>query len=742
MKYGLRRTSRWAFLGLAIVPILLAGIGTSLFMWRYHLDTEHERLQQLAQRVAAAMTNEMRRGEISLAALQHYRDLARLGREDQQSLLAEMVVRERTFRSASFVDATGRELARASNVEVVSPGDLSNRVDDEAFRMVMRSARVHYGATRFDKLAGVPLLQVAVPVIDPATDRVAGVLLGELQLRSLWQLLGRLSPGEGTQVYLVDDMQRVIAHANPSVVLRGTRSAASDSARQAQGLMGNWVYRTSHPIHLGARQFRVVAEQDWVVAAKPILGTLAVLAATLAVALIAAAMAAAVVRRRVVMPVLDIEKTARAIADGDLDQRVDVNARGELGMLAQSFNRMTEHLQQTLQRLHQEISFHRQTQRDLQRAQDILRSVIDTVPIAVFWKDRECRYLGCNAVFARDAGQPGPDAVVGKLDAQLAWADDAAQFVADDRYVISSGRPKLAFEEYVTNPDGSLRWVRTSKVPLHDEHQQVIGVLGIYEDITEQKAAREQLRRLNQELEARVEERTADLSRLNKELESFSYSVSHDLRSPLRGIDGFAQVLAEDYAGVLDQTGREHLARIRSAAQRMGMLIDDMLMLSRVSRRSLSFSEVDLSAMCRQILKRLQDAHPQRQVQIRVSDGLMARGDVNLLQIALDNLVGNAWKYTGKNPKAHITFGAEKTPQGTVYFVRDNGVGFEMQYRDKLFKSFERLHSSQDFPGTGVGLATVQRVIQRHGGRIWAEATPGRGATFFFTLGNAPAGAS
>lgn len=235
--------------------------------------------------------------------------------------------------------------------------------------------------------------------------------------------------------------------------------------------------------------------------------------------------------------------------------------------------------------------------------------------------------------------------------------------------------------------------------------------------------------------EALVQERTNALQIANKELEAFSYSVSHDLRAPLRAVDGFSQVLIEDYGDKLDESGLNYLQRVRTGAQNMGVLIDDMLKLARVTRVPLKPADVDLSAMALEIISQFRQLEPDRNIDIDVTDGLRAQGDPGLLRVALENLLGNAWKYTGETVAAHITFDAEQCDGKTVFCVRDNGVGFDMKFANKLFGPFQRLHRQDEFEGTGIGLATVARIIHRHGGRVWAEAAPYRGATFFFTLG-------
>jgi light-regulated signal transduction histidine kinase (bacteriophytochrome) len=266
-------------------------------------------------------------------------------------------------------------------------------------------------------------------------------------------------------------------------------------------------------------------------------------------------------------------------------------------------------------------------------------------------------------------------------------------------------------------------------------------VLNILEDFDIEKKKGEQV---NVELRNEIAERAraeealrhakAAAEGANKELEAFSYSVAHDLRAPLRSIDGFSQALLEDCADRLDADGRRYLKNVRESAQQMGELVDDLLNLSRVTRAELRHEHVDLSELARPVLARLRESEPEREVEVVIQDGLVTQADPRLLDVVLTNLLGNAWKFTGKRAAARIEFAARAGGHPPVYFVRDNGAGFDGRYADKLFGVFQRLHAEHEFEGTGIGLATVQRIVQRHGGRVWAEGEVDRGATFFFTL--------
>ncbi len=295
----------------------------------------------------------------------------------------------------------------------------------------------------------------------------------------------------------------------------------------------------------------------------------------------------------------------------------------------------------------------------------------------------------------------------------------------------------MAGEEWeITRADGEKRLLRISSRML-ELGEEGLHVLALMEDVTLRRQAEAEIHRLNAELESRVRERTAELQAANKELESFAYSISHDLRAPLRGIDGFSHLLAEEYGDKLDAQGRGYLERVRRAAQRMGTLIDDILELSRVSRLGMRRAPVDLSELAREILDERSRAAPKQAAHLVIAADCVAFGDPQLLRVLLQNLLENAWKYSSREAAPRIEFGCAMEDGECVFHVRDNGVGFDMQYAGRLFTPFQRLHGAEAFEGTGIGLATVARVVNRHGGRVWAESAVGQGATFRFTLGPA-----
>jgi PAS domain S-box-containing protein len=386
-----------------------------------------------------------------------------------------------------------------------------------------------------------------------------------------------------------------------------------------------------------------------------------------------------------------------------------------------------------------DITDRKRTEDELRESRRMLETVLNTIPARVFWKDRDLVYLGCNQSFAQDAGFRSPEEVIGKNDYQIGWADYTEEYQTDDRAVIETGRAKIDYEESAINAEGKHFWVSTSKIPLRDPEGGIRGVLGTYEDISERKQAEEEIRLLNVDLEQRVAVRTRQLEAANKELEAFSFSVSHDLRAPLRAIDGFTRILEEDYGKSLDKEGRRLCTFVRENTRHMNELIDDLLALSRLTRSEMEFLSNDIETMARSVFQELTTPESRTRIDLIIHHLPRAMGDPILLRQALTNIISNAIKFSSKRERARIEIGCQSSPEEDVFSVWDNGAGFDMHYVDRLFGVFQRLHSTAEFEGTGVGLAIVQRVIRRHGGRVWAEGAVDNGATFYFTLPkNAP----
>ncbi len=381
--------------------------------------------------------------------------------------------------------------------------------------------------------------------------------------------------------------------------------------------------------------------------------------------------------------------------------------------------------------IYADVTQRKQAEQSLRRSEAKLASIFRAAPtgigvvanrVLLEVNDRICEIAG----YSRDE-------LIGRNARILYPSDQDYEYVGMDKYRQIQEHGTGTVETRWMHKDGRVFDILLSSTPL-DPDDLSVGVTFTALDITERKKAEEEIRKLNEELEERVEQRTAQLEAANEELEAFAYSVSHDLRAPLRSMDGFSQAVLEDYGGILEEQGRDYLRRIRAASQRMGRLIDDILKLSRLTRTKMQFESADLGAIVKEIIKRLSENEHERQVEWVVAQNAVIRGDRSLLRIMMVNLLENAWKFTARHEKARIEFGLEKREGQVVYYVKDDGAGFDMSYSDKLFGAFQRLHGATEFAGTGVGLAIVKRIVNRHGGSIWAEAEVEKGATFYFTL--------
>lgn len=458
-----------------------------------------------------------------------------------------------------------------------------------------------------------------------------------------------------------------------------------------------------------------------------------IFAANLAISLLFAAAFLFVLRKlaaRLTQPITELSDAMARAERGEAEVHARVSGPKDIRDMAKAFNSMIAALQEREQALRE--------------SQASYREVVDSVKEVIFQTDADGAFVLLNPAW-RDVTGVDVGHALGKPMVDYLLADDRAAASEWQAQLRAGAVPDCRFEVRFARADGSTGWLEVAQHVRYDEEGDFAGTSGILDDVTERRRAALELESMNLELEQRVRLRTAQLEASNQELEAFSYSVSHDLRAPLRAIEGFSRMIEEDYADKLDDTGHGYFARVRAASLRMSQLIDDLLELARLSRAQLNRRPTDLSAMARDIARELAESDAGRRAEFAIADGLSAQVDPVLIRVVLDNLLNNAWKYSGQCETARIVFGAETRVNAdnaldeTVYYVEDNGAGFDMAFVDKLFRPFSRLHASSEFAGTGVGLATVQRVIHRHGGRVWAEAKVGEGARFYFTLPEAGA---
>jgi PAS domain S-box-containing protein len=373
----------------------------------------------------------------------------------------------------------------------------------------------------------------------------------------------------------------------------------------------------------------------------------------------------------------------------------------------------------------------RRTQVELDAARVRYFDLYDLAPVGYCTISKQGLIMEANLTASTLLGVPRCKLVT-QLLARFILKKDQDIYYLHRKKLLDTGEPQTC-ELQIVKKDGTIFWAHLTEAAAKDESGATIFRV-VMSDITERKVAEEALEKYREHLEDLVRKRTIKLEASNKELEAFSYSASHDLRAPLRTIDGFSQALLEDCEDKLDIQGKDYLIRIRAATRRMADLIEDLLKLSRITRTEMNIEKINLTRIARSIIDELQKSQPLRHVEIKIAVGLEDAADSRLMRITLDNLLGNAWKFTQKQTKAVIEFGCTKEGGGKVYFIRDNGAGFDMAYVEKLFAPFQRLHTEEEFPGTGIGLALVRRIIHRHGGKVWTEGQTGKGATFYFSL--------
>jgi PAS domain S-box-containing protein len=423
----------------------------------------------------------------------------------------------------------------------------------------------------------------------------------------------------------------------------------------------------------------------------------------------------------------DVTEYVRLKQLGSQQQKLNEELQSRAGQMESEIYRRSHQIQETNARL-------AQLNEELRQSEEIFRLIaVSAKEYAIFLLDPQGLVKTWTPSAERIKGYSASE-VIGKHFSIFYPEEDIQRGKPQEELRIAVEQGQYSEEGWRIRRNGPKFWASVLITCVRDGQGKHIGFSKITRDLTDRKQAEDAIAALNESLRLQNEQLIA----ANREMEAFSYSVSHDLRAPLRSLDGFSQVLLEDYADKLDDEGRDHLQRVRAASQRMGQLIDDLLNLSRTGRAEMNRVPTNLTQMAQDVIQELKNADPGRQVEFVVVDGITADGDPHLLRAALTNLLGNAWKFTARRPGARIEFGQNKRDGQLVYFIADNGAGFDMNYAAKMFGAFQRLHAASDFPGSGIGLAIVQRIIHRHGGRVWAQGEVDRGATFFFTLAPGP----
>ncbi len=572
-----------------------------------------------------------------------------------------------------------------------------------------------------------PTMTISTPLIGMDGELI-GVLVAHLNLDRLDEIiLDRTGMGETGETYLVDRFNVFVTSKQfgRENFPRGVHTVGIDAAvlqhQQGQGLYQSYngrmvagVYRWIEPLGVA---LLVEIQQTEAFAPATRLGITIFITGLLLVSFLA--IAAYVLARQIATPILAITNAALKVAQGDLNQTAPVLTRDEIGLLAREFNHMTAQI--------------RDLYGSLAEREENFRLLFEHSPNGIFIASQDGVINRVNSAMLHILGYEEAE-VLGKRPRDFVDAQDLQRLPPAHLPDIAQTTEVIRRERVLVRKDGSRVDVQLSMRALPNRYIQMI-----YTDISELKKAQQEIQELNEELEERVHERTAQLEYANRELESFAYSISHDLRAPLRMIDGFSRMFLESYQAQIDPEGIHLLERVNEGAKNMGTMIDHLLAFSRLGRQAMRVEPISGAALVQLFQSIAQDLHneyPGRTIQVTIGNLPACTGDYTLLKMVFTNLMSNAFKFTRGKTVALIEVGCNPARDENIYYVRDNGAGFDMKYSQKLFGVFQRLHRADEFDGSGIGLATVQRIIHRHGGKIWAEAAPGQGATFYFTLGN------
>jgi PAS domain S-box-containing protein len=740
-----------AFLALSAVVLFIVSSLNMYFNFQNQRKLISSQQNSTAQRAASTVKSFIQEKFTTLETAFNIGNLARTRHKEQKLVLEKLLGLEPAFRQLVLLGEQEQELVKVSRVSKIVSANLTERVGSELLSELSLGKR-YISPIFIDEITSEPMVIIGVPVTDVFGD-VEGLVMAEVNLKFMWDLVDSIKVGKKGLAYVVDKHGTLIAFGDISRVLGGenlihlsevAKFVVGDeiihksSATISKGILNTQV--VSDHAHLGMPDWAVVVELPVLEAYETVVNALLLSVVVVFFSFFLAIVAGIYLSKKITNPIIKLRDATRRIGKGKLNTKIEVQSKDEIGDLAVSFNQMIKDLKRITvshNSLAKEVKQRKLAEEELRESEKRFKILAEHAPlgISILAPDRSFEYL--NPRFTQIFGYTIEDIPDKDTWFKKAYPDEAyrkkliAIWNRDTATALRTGKENTrVFTVRCKNGEDKIIDFRRIDLKYGKLYQ-------IYDDITVRTKAEEALQRAYDEIKASEErelERAAQLEASNRELEAFSYSVSHDLRAPLRGIDGFSQALLEDYADQLDTQGKDYLQRVRAATQRLEYIIDDMLLLSRVTRSEMRREVVNLSTMAQEIAAEFQVSQSERQVSFVIAPGLVVKADPNLIRIALENLLDNAWKFTSKHVTARIEVGVTANKGKHAYYVRDDGAGFDMAYADKLFGAFQRLHPITDFGGTGIGLATVQRIIHRHGGRVWAEGAVEQGATFHFTL--------
>ena len=640
----------------------------------------------------------------------------------------------------SFISMQGRLVAESRFLPGRRGKDFSYR---QFFKQTLASQKPYVSDPYLSTHLPIhPAIMITAPVFDEQ-GKMTGMLTGSIDLlgRNFLADLSKVTVGRSGYLCLMDSERVLLVHPDKERIMKLGAAPGANRLydRAVDGFEGSGENVNSSGVPL-ISSYKHLRSTSWILGSNyplaeayaPLYQVKRYLRLGAGAATVVLLLVTWLIMRRLLTPLAIMTRHVRLLSENpELERHLDTGSADEIGLLARAFNKMIDTLDRQQQALQEQTG-------KIEDERALLQTLIDAIPDMIFYKDRNSVYQGCNEAFATSFLGRTKDEVIGRCDHDFEPTAQAAGFFhRNDQEAMSRG-DSLRQDFWVTLNDGRLILAETLKAPFRDAVGKVKGVIGISHDITDRRRMEDELRSLNAELEQNVANRTADLKRLNRELESFCYSISHELRAPIARLMGFSRLLTEAAASSPELRTDElpFLAeRIGVASLRLREVIDSLLLLNRLSRVEIRCERINLSELAESIVGELLEKADGRAVQVRITPDIVVHRDKSMLEICLRNLLDNALKFSSKKAEAEVEFGRVVLAGESVFFVKDNGAGFDLCFAEKLFEPFSRLHSEDEFEGSGMGLPAAQMIVERHGGRIWAEAQEGRGAIFYFTLG-------
>ena len=773
-----------AFIGLAIFPLLIAGV---LLSWQSFNNQQTQAIQiqrEIGQRIAEQTSSLIGNAEAQLEVLGFEPGIFDDAERQQHSgHFATVLSSSKFFEDLVLLDSNGQMLAhigRAAHSDSVDR-DLANRLIDDGSLTFSNAAANNFGPVRFDGQGG-PTMSISVPVIDKRTGALDGFIIGIVRLGVIWELIGQIRVGDAGTAYIIDGQNRVIAHRNPSFVLKQTLFVPPDSDGIGPGLNGGKSIISRQEISIGDQRFWVITEKPFSEAMALTIRTLVTIGIILLTAMIASAVMARLAGRLIVRPIEVLVNAAQGLEAGDLDMRVKVTSQDEIGTLGNAFNSMADRILTTIEdlgfrnrELRDEVSSRQIAEAELENRTYELQSSNNALEIhymisQIFSETGEFRgkaeaaleklilLTGADLATFRISKSTGPGlhlvAAAGPalenyepmpvltddltisaeayVNGETFVTDDYASLPEASQFLIDMGMQSLIFLPVFVR-DRTFGLVTVISQNKHHFSDEIIDTLGFGVErlgvLVENSILHDESEESNKELQSLAEA----LSRSNGELEQFANIVSHDLQEPLRMVSSYMQLLESRYKNVLDADAQLFIGYAVDGAKRMQTQIRDLLAYSRLATQGSPFDPTDCSDVLDLALSNLTVSIQESKATITSDPLPVVMGDNPQLVSVFQNLIGNAIKYTGdKTPRIHVS--AVESGKDWLFSFSDTGIGIEAEYADRIFLIFQRLHGKGEYDGTGIGLAICKKVIERHGGRIWVESEPEKGSTFYFTL--------